>query len=218
MQMTSETECIPFRPLELMLDENVTKASFSDWIGVWPNFMSASVCDKYIEWYNRQRDPSSGSYTNLGDGRHQFPNGSSGRQDTQILVNHNDNDLTSHCNQHIQSCLGHYLHEYGQISHESLMSNAVKFQHTPAGGGYHVWHYEAGGLQHCHRMLVWAIYLNDIPPEDGGETEFFYQKRRINPTKGTVTIWPASFTHTHRGNLLFKGDKYILTGWYHLNA
>ena len=30
-----------------------------------------------------------------------------------------------------------------------------------------------------------------------------------------VVIWPANFTHTHRGGLLCGDkDKYILTGWY----
>ena len=38
------------------------------------------------------------------------------------------------------------------------------------------------------RELVWMIYLNDI--EEGGETEFMYQKRRIKPTQGTMVIFP----------------------------
>ena len=57
------------------------------------------------------------------------------------------------------------------------------------------------------------IYLNDIT--GGGETEFLYQKRRIVPTVGTVVMWPAAYTHVHRGNtVLTEQDKYIVTGWY----
>jgi hypothetical protein len=57
------------------------------------------------------------------------------------------------------------------------------------------------------------IYLNDMPDGEA-ETEFFHQRRRIKPTAGTVVIWPAGFTHTHKGNTVLTQDKYILTGWY----
>ena len=54
-------------------------------------------------------------------------------------------------------------------------------------------------------------YLNNV--EEGGETEFLYQSRRIKPKQGTIVICPASFTHTHRGNPPLKGDKYMINGW-----
>ena len=93
------------------------------------------------------------------------------------------------------------------------ISSDSKFQRTKPGGGYHIWHHENGSYYFQQREIVWMIYLNDI--EDGGETEFLYQKKRIKPTQGTVVIWPAAFTHTHRGGLLCGDkDKYILTGWY----
>lgn len=58
------------------------------------------------------------------------------------------------------------------------------------------------------------VYLND--DYEGGETEFLYQKKRINPKRGRLIIWPSGFTHTHRGGLVLKGTKYIITGWFHL--
>ena len=45
------------------------------------------------------------------------------------------------------------------------------------------------GLDHAHRVIVWTIYLNDVPPEYGGETEFLDQCRRVPPTTGTVVMW-----------------------------
>ena len=57
------------------------------------------------------------------------------------------------------------------------------------------------------------IYLNDI--EEGGETEYQYQLRRIKPTTGTVVMFPAGMTHVHKGNLVMgQENKYIVTGWY----
>ena len=65
------------------------------------------------------------------------------------------------------------------------------------------------------RVLTWMIYLNDIPPEDGGGTDFLYQKKTFHPTRGTVVLWPACYTHMHRGAFLTGDkDKYIATGWF----
>ena len=87
----------------------------------------------------------------------------------------------------------------------------LKLQHTKPGQGYHVWHAETMVREHANRLLSFILYLNDI--EEGGETEFLNQHRRVSPKKGTCVLWPAAFTHVHRGNPPLKGDKYILTGW-----
>ena len=82
-------------------------------------------------------------------------------------------------------------------------------------GGYPRWHCEiypkAGDSDALFRTLLWTIYLNDDFGE--GETEFFHQRRRITPKTGTLLIAPASFTHTHRGNMPKRADKYIATSW-----
>jgi hypothetical protein len=88
---------------------------------------------------------------------------------------------------------------------------SYKVQKTLIGGGYHIWHYESDSRDKCHRLLAWTLYLNDV--EEGGETEFLYQHIRLKPKQGTLVIWPAAFTHTHRGNPPLSNDKYIVTGW-----
>lgn len=87
----------------------------------------------------------------------------------------------------------------------------IKVQKTEVGGGYHVWHCESGSRECSSRILAWVLYLNDV--EEGGETEFLYQHKRVKPRQGTVVIWPASFTHIHRGNPPLSNSKYIVTGW-----
>ena len=44
------------------------------------------------------------------------------------------------------------------------------------------------------------LYLNTLTDEQNGETEFLHQEKRIQPKENTMLIWPAGFTHTHRGN------------------
>ncbi len=93
---------------------------------------------------------------------------------------------------------------------------AINIQHYAAGkGGYPYWHCELypkdASCEPLHRHLLWTLYLND--DFDAGETEFFYQQRKIRPTTGSLLIAPTAFTHTHRGNRPERGDKYIATSW-----
>ena len=85
-------------------------------------------------------------------------------------------------------------------------------QHT---GGYFAWHAEVSPGdptgEPLHRVLPFMIYLNDVA--EGGETEWYYQDMRLRPQAGTLVMWPAAFTHTHRGLTPRSGDKYILTSW-----
>jgi len=91
---------------------------------------------------------------------------------------------------------------------------AINLQKYDPNGGYKLWHSERtssaapGGLRH----LVFMTYLNDIT--DKGETEFLYQKLKVKPKKGLTLIWPADWTHTHRGIPSPTQTKYIATGWY----
>lgn len=82
-------------------------------------------------------------------------------------------------------------------------------------GGYPRWHCEIAAnpdnFESLHRSLLWTVYLNDGFAE--GETEFFYQQRKITPRTGSLLIAPAAFTHTHRGNMPKRADKYIATSW-----
>jgi len=78
--------------------------------------------------------------------------------------------------------------------------------------GYHVWHMEHSNQMDSYRSIcAWALFLNDV--EEGGELEFLYQSKRIKPRQGDFVLWPAGYTHHHRGNPPLKGEKYIYTGW-----
>jgi hypothetical protein len=54
--------------------------------------------------------------------------------------------------------------------------------------------------------------------DSAGETEFLYQKMRIPPQENCTVIWPAAYTHPHRGNVVHGNkSKYIITGWFYLD-
>ena len=105
-----------------------------------------------------------------------------------------------------------YYAKYGQLQEVGgLRYYEAKLQKTHPGQGYHTWHCEAGDREYASRVLTWSVYLND--DFDAGETEFLYQQYRYKPKMGDVVIFPAYFTHSHRGNSPIGGVKYIITGW-----
>ena len=105
-----------------------------------------------------------------------------------------------------------YYTTYGQLQEVgALRYYEAKLQKTHPGQGYHTWHCEAGGREFQTRVLTWTVYLND--DFDAGETEFLYQQYRYKPKMGDIVIFPAAFTHSHRGNSPIGGVKYIITGW-----
>ena len=72
-------------------------------------------------------------------------------------------------------------------------------------------HCERCGLSTLHRLFAFMTYLNDV--EDGGSTYFSHYNLDIKPKKGLTIIWPAEWTHAHKGNIVNTGSKYIITGW-----
>ena len=105
-----------------------------------------------------------------------------------------------------------YVQKYSYLKRLSTHNILeVKIQKTKIGEGYHTWHCENAEMKARNRILAFMVYLNDVI--EGGETEFLYQKCRFKPEKNTLLVWPAQFTHVHRGNPPLSNDKYIITGW-----
>lgn len=105
-----------------------------------------------------------------------------------------------------------YAEKYGILNQMSNMTvRLAKIQKTEVGGGYHVWHNEDDSPQNMRRVATFILYLNDV--DEGGETEFLYYPKRVKARVGRFIIWPAGYTHTHRGNPPLSNTKYIVTGW-----
>ncbi|QRK10832.1 2OG-Fe(II) oxygenase [Archangium violaceum] len=98
------------------------------------------------------------------------------------------------------------LYRYGNLQVQKYLKGT---------GGYPHWHSEVfpkdASCEPLHRVLAFQFYLNDV--SQGGETEFFYQEKKVQSKAGRMLIFPAGFTHTHRGNRPESNDKYIITSW-----
>tara|TARA_B100001778_G_scaffold208997_1_gene172963 strand:+ start:43 stop:636 length:594 start_codon:yes stop_codon:yes gene_type:complete len=83
------------------------------------------------------------------------------------------------------------------------------------GQGYYTSHCENATPQTSNRILAWMFYLNTVP--DGG-TYFDNYELEMDAVEGRLVIWPAYWTHFHRGIISETETKYIATGWYTFNS
>ena len=95
------------------------------------------------------------------------------------------------------------------------ISNEYNIQYYDDGQGYKVLHCEhSEASKSSIRILAWMIYLNDA--QCG--TVFPHQDITLIPKQGDLWVWPAFWTHAHRGEVPNIGDKYIATGWCEFTA
>ena len=84
---------------------------------------------------------------------------------------------------------------------------------TPLQNGY-TWHHDGCADNNAHRIVTYIWYLNAIDEE--GTTEFI-DGTDIKPEQGKLILFPAFWTHIHKGNPPKKINKYICTGWVWCN-
>ena len=96
---------------------------------------------------------------------------------------------------------------------EWVIRDNYNLQKYDPGGGYHVLHcenYNTGN--HRTNILAWMYYLNTV--REGGGTYFSNFDLTVNAEEGRLVIWPAYWTHFHKGIVSKTYDKYIATGWF----
>ena len=200
--------------MEMNTEEQLRRVDYTlnNFVGVFKNAFTKEFCEQVIKQYEDMADS--------GHGQTRFATENALRthkDDTQVFADDIDyiplRKATKEFNELFwQKYFPIYEQEYSALKESGRHTNyAFKIQKTKIGGGYHVWHYESCNRENCHRLLTWILYLNDV--HEGGETEFLYQHMRVKPEQGTLVIWPAAFTHTHRGNPPLSNEKYIVTGW-----
>lgn len=194
---------------------------YVDFIGMYENIYPDGFCNHLIQEFDRLFSLGVGSNRQTSDKSKKIEK-EDDHFDMLNLKNHSPRPFNNECSMRIfldglQECFLEYSSEYDILKEMPLNCTSVKMQRTAPGGGYHVWHCEQMGTM-SDRVLVYSLYLNSLEPDSAGETEFLYQKIRIPPKENSIIMWPAAYTHTHRGNVVYGNkSKYIITGWFHLN-
>ena len=167
-----------------------------DFIGVWDNVTLDDFNNHVINI--------------LDESTQVVPRSNTSVKDAQLDIAAFNPLISNHIMGAVRTCLMQYFEWHPFLKNFNYHSTTCLLQKTNPTEGYHDWHSESNNIACANRTLVWSVYFNDL--ENSGETEFLYQKRKINPKAGRVLIFPGSFTHLHRGNPPYE-SKYIATGW-----
>ena len=196
--------------------------NIDNFIGVFDNFYSDKVCDELINHYKLLKN---NGYTHIreteGVPKHIKDDTSTYNLLPQNMLDSNTPLDMSFETWHLpytettpifwEKILPLYEKEYSVLLNTTKKYiQFVKIQETKPGQGYHIWHYENEDVKSSLRLLAFSLYLNDV--EEGGETEFLYQKKRVKAKKNRLVLWPAYFTHPHRGNPPISNTKYMIAG------
>ena len=116
----------------------------------------------------------------------------------------------------LKKCHEDYLQQWPSLKtmFGKVHCGSFNIQKYNEGGHFKKFHMERTSILNSSRIFAWMTYLNNV--EKGGHTDFRYYDISMQPKPGLTMIWPAEWTHAHRGNEVEKGIKYIITGWFHM--
>ena len=178
-------------------------------MGGW--FMPKNICDIMIRYMNNLPLVDGMMYNN---GNKQTIKKDM-KESKEMAIDFTNEDEPFHTyKNHLDNVITNYRKKYPYMDSntEFAIRENYNLQKYPIGGGFKIWHFENDFKSplNKHRALVFMTYLNDV--EDGG-TDFLHQNIKTPAKKGLTLIWPAFWTHTHKGIVSKTKEKYIVTGW-----
>ena len=162
-----------------------------NYIFIQDNFLNDIECDKLIDYYHKNKD--------------------------KIVTKHNYIFCNMQPNKFFKNKLSKissmYIEKYPEanITFDKWYLEELRIKHFKPKNSFDNWHSEHQ-VSTPLRMLALQIYLSSH--KCGTE---FYRYKTIISKKGRLAIWPAYFTHTHKGQVCPDNlNRFILSGYYRL--
>ena len=183
-----------------------------------PNFIGSwtikpdSLCDDLIDYFEVHKEKQIKGSTSSAIVRPEIKD----RTDISIApneINKNENIIFQSYFENIFNFYKDYNAQWPflkQIIGDTLIIGRFNMGRYDSGQHFQKVHCERSSIDTLHRMFAFMTYLNNV--EEGGSTYFNHYDLEVQPRKGLTLIWPAEWTHVHKGNVVIKGTKYILTG------
>ena len=178
-----------------------------DFIEIYDHALSQKECEILINYFEKSNEVQ---YGLIADGSY-YPDR---KKCLQIKLDLNDSSPSSNI---VREKLSLYLNQYRKkyslelenTQHWNFFPYAAFQKYDGKEDGFKTWHCEHGdGESDSKRIMAWMFYLNDA--KCGTE---FYNSPTIKAKRGRCVIWPAFWTHVHKGVTPNIGLKYIVTGW-----
>lgn len=191
----------------------------------YPNALSPDLCEYIIQQFNQHTDKQREGTLGLNVVNKDI------KQSTDLYINQwspDDQDWMD-IQTVFHDCLQYYFPQYINTINEqygqgispfvtaNIMDTGYQIQQTKPGEFYS-WHNDNNIVEYfinnhdVHRHLTYIWYLNTIPEEEDGYTEFL-DGTRIQPEVGKLIFFPSTWTYYHRGVAPKNITKYIATGW-----
>ena len=175
-------------------------------------YMSEEICDGVLDFWNENESLKLPGI--VANKETEETEDVEVKKCTQLDVIPNAQELILY-NIHLQAILDDYKQKYKWVDFVNtydIIEN-MTIQHYKPGEGFYKWHTENTGYSYnLNRHLVFMTYLNDV--ENVGTEFYHFPDLKIQARKGLTLIWPAGWTHTHKGVISDVDEKYIITGWY----
>ena len=175
------------------------------------SYIPEDVCDQIIDFWNKNESLQvPGIVGNSGS----ISNDDKVKKCTQMNVQPFPRELSLY-ELHLQETLNNYIKKYkwADFVNTYQVIEKLSIQHYKPGEGFYKWHTENTGYSYnLNRHLVFMTYLNDV--ENSGTEFYYFPDLNIQAKKGLTLIWPAGWTHTHRGVISDIDEKHIITGWF----
>ena len=192
-----------------MLKKILSLVSNSDFFGIYDNALTKKECQILINQFEKSSKKEGKSFK---DGDLSVNPSQKKCIEVDDSSFSNKSVISRIINERLRECMDKYKKEYPSIDKfiaRWVIDNGYNFQkYETEEDGFKAWHTEAGGAPVSNRVLAWMFYLNDA--KCGTE---FINYPTVKAKMGRCVIWPAAWTHTHRGVIPNKGLKYMVTGW-----
>lgn len=178
------------------------------------NILSKEECERIIKFFEESPDKKAGTVTSPDDSSSLIES-----PDIKVTIDVNTIYKNAELDKLIYDRISvvwadymQYFSGYGfmEAYFHGLNDSGYQIQKSLKNIGKFNWHQDCAldiskpDLRHFSII----IYLNDVAK--GGETEYFYQNRKIKPQTGKIIIVPAYPPWAHRGCVPISNDKYII--------
>ena len=169
--------------------------------------INTKLCDQFIDYHKKNKEYKLNGF--IGNETGMYVDEKQKKSTDVYFFNQSKEKFIVEFFSNLSNCLIEYCNKF-KISHSLHTHVSNLIQHYNPGDGYYALHYERGGGASIKRELAYMMYCNNVL---NGGTEFPFQNKKLNAIKGHLYIWPAFFTHPHKGIISHKKEKYIVTGW-----
>ncbi len=196
-----------------MLRKIRSLVSNSDYFGVYDKALSDYECELIVNIFEKSPQRNGIVFLSGSDIAIERPEYKKSKEliDTRFS---DGKQISNILNTRLGECLQKYNLEQPQLTTIATWTVANPYNVQKYDGeeeGYKDWHMEHGPhAGQNKRIMAWMFYLNDA--KSGTE---FMNYPTVQAKRGRCVIWPAGWTHVHRGVTPNKGLKYIATGWVH---